>query len=187
MPERTGRVGDGIAEGTGTARQARTAQHGQTGAEAPMLIDQVVSRENLIRAHTAGSTKSPAAPDPGPRTGSAQQRGSGRGRHGRRRPDAVLPGTLVPHAGRNAERHVPPPTGPEGGDPQAGREGHANAGHPDRTGSPDPASLTPGPPADLRPDVLGSARTRRCNVPATTSRRVIAGRWTWIWRSSSTG
>ena len=51
MPERTGRVGDGIAEGTGTARQARTAQHGQTGAEAPMLIDQVVSRENLIRAH----------------------------------------------------------------------------------------------------------------------------------------
>ena len=51
MPERAGRVGDGIAEGTGTARQARTAQHGQTGAEAPMLIDQVVSRENLIRAH----------------------------------------------------------------------------------------------------------------------------------------
>ena len=51
MPERAGRVGDGIAEGTGTARQARTAQHERTGAEAPMLIDQVVSRENLIRAH----------------------------------------------------------------------------------------------------------------------------------------
>ena len=50
-PERTGRVGDGIAEGTGTARQTRTAQHAQTGAEAPMLIDQVVSRENLIRAY----------------------------------------------------------------------------------------------------------------------------------------
>ncbi len=43
MPERTGRVGDGIAENTGSERQARTAHHGQTGAETPMLIDQVVS------------------------------------------------------------------------------------------------------------------------------------------------
>jgi RNA-directed DNA polymerase len=51
MPERAGRVGDGIAESTGFARQARTARDGQAGAEAPMLIDQVVSRENLIRAY----------------------------------------------------------------------------------------------------------------------------------------
>ena len=51
MPERAGKVGDGIAEDTGYARQARTARGGQTGAEAPMLIDQVVSRENLIRAY----------------------------------------------------------------------------------------------------------------------------------------
>jgi RNA-directed DNA polymerase len=51
MSERTGRVGDGIAEGTGSARQTRTARHGTPGAEAPMLIDQVVSRENLIRAY----------------------------------------------------------------------------------------------------------------------------------------
>jgi len=51
MPERAGRVGDGIAESTGFARQARTARDGQTGAEASMLIDQVVSRANLIRAY----------------------------------------------------------------------------------------------------------------------------------------
>ena len=37
------------AESTGTARQTRTARHEPTGAEAPILIDQVVSRENLIR------------------------------------------------------------------------------------------------------------------------------------------
>ena len=51
MPERTGRVGDGIAESTDLARQARTARGGHTEAEAPMLIDQVVSRKNLIRAY----------------------------------------------------------------------------------------------------------------------------------------
>jgi len=51
MPERAGRVGDGIAESTGLTRQARTARDGEAGAEAPMLIDQVVSRENLIRAY----------------------------------------------------------------------------------------------------------------------------------------
>ena len=51
MPERTARVGDGIAERSGFARQTRTARSRQTGAEASMLIDQVVSRENLIRAH----------------------------------------------------------------------------------------------------------------------------------------
>ena len=50
MPERAGKVGDGIAEDSGHARRARTARDGQAGAEAPMLIDQVVSRENLIRA-----------------------------------------------------------------------------------------------------------------------------------------
>ena len=51
MPERTARVGDGIAESSGPARQTRTAGDGLTGTEAPMLIDQVVSRENLIRAY----------------------------------------------------------------------------------------------------------------------------------------
>ena len=51
MPERAGKAGDGIAEDSGHARQARTARDGQAGAEAPMLIDQVVSRENLIRAY----------------------------------------------------------------------------------------------------------------------------------------
>ena len=50
MPERAGKAGDGIAEDSGHARQARTARDGQAGAEAPMLIDKVVSRENLIRA-----------------------------------------------------------------------------------------------------------------------------------------
>jgi RNA-directed DNA polymerase len=51
MPERAGRVGDGIAESTGFARQARTARDETSGTEAPMLIDQVVSRTNLIRAY----------------------------------------------------------------------------------------------------------------------------------------
>jgi len=51
MPEQVVRVGDGITESSDYARQARTTHDGHTGAEAPMLIDQVVSRENLIRAY----------------------------------------------------------------------------------------------------------------------------------------
>ncbi|MHC4067221.1 MAG: group II intron reverse transcriptase/maturase [Planctomycetota bacterium] len=51
MSEQAGKVSDGIAEDTGDARQARTARSGQDGTETPMLIDQVVSRKNLIRAY----------------------------------------------------------------------------------------------------------------------------------------
>jgi RNA-directed DNA polymerase len=51
MSEQAGKVSDGIAEDTGDARQARTARSGQDGAETPILIDQVVSRKNLIRAY----------------------------------------------------------------------------------------------------------------------------------------
>ena len=51
MSEQAGKVSDGIAEDTGDARQACTARNGRDGAETPILIDQVVSRANLIRAY----------------------------------------------------------------------------------------------------------------------------------------
>ena len=51
MPERIGKVGDGIAEDIDLARQTRTARDEEAGTKAPMLIDQVVCRANLIQAH----------------------------------------------------------------------------------------------------------------------------------------
>lgn len=51
MPERTRKVGGGTAEDTGLVRQTRPARGEFTGDETPMLMDQVVCRENLIAAH----------------------------------------------------------------------------------------------------------------------------------------
>ncbi len=50
-PERTRKVGDGIAEGTGGERQSRPAQIETTGNETPMLMEEVLHRENLVKAY----------------------------------------------------------------------------------------------------------------------------------------
>ena len=50
-PERTRKVGDGIAEGTGGERQSRPAQIETTGDETPMLMEEVLHRENLVKAY----------------------------------------------------------------------------------------------------------------------------------------
>ena len=50
-PERARRVGGGTAEGTGNARQADTAREGDAGEGAPMLMEEVCARQNLMAAH----------------------------------------------------------------------------------------------------------------------------------------
>lgn len=50
-PEHTRKVGDGIAEGTGCERQARSAQVETTGDESPLLTEEVLHRDNLRRAY----------------------------------------------------------------------------------------------------------------------------------------
>lgn len=50
-PERARRVGGGTAEGTGNVRQADTAREGQAGEGAPMLMEEVCARQNLMTAH----------------------------------------------------------------------------------------------------------------------------------------
>lgn len=50
-PERSRKVGGGTAEDTTTARQALTARGENTKAEAPSLIEEVLRRENMMKAH----------------------------------------------------------------------------------------------------------------------------------------
>ncbi len=50
-PERTRKVGGGTAEGTGPARQALAARGEETESEAPLLIEEVLRRENVKRAY----------------------------------------------------------------------------------------------------------------------------------------
>lgn len=50
-PEQTRKVGGGTAEDTGTERQAATARNESTGDEAPLLMEEVCARENLMNAY----------------------------------------------------------------------------------------------------------------------------------------
>ena len=50
-PERTRKVGGGTAGGTGTDRQARAAGREEAGDGAPKLMEEVLRRENLVKAH----------------------------------------------------------------------------------------------------------------------------------------
>ena len=50
-PERARRAGGGTAEGTGIVRQADTARDGDTGDGAPMLMEEVCARANLLAAY----------------------------------------------------------------------------------------------------------------------------------------
>ena len=50
-PERTRRAGGGTAEGTGRAHQTGTAREGNAGDGAPMLMEEVCARENLVTAY----------------------------------------------------------------------------------------------------------------------------------------
>ena len=51
LPGPPRRVGDGIAESTGLARQACAGPTEQGGIEASSLMEEVVSRENLLLAY----------------------------------------------------------------------------------------------------------------------------------------
>lgn len=50
-PERPRGVGGGTAEGPGVARQTRTAGAGAAGDRAPLLLEEVLRRENRLAAH----------------------------------------------------------------------------------------------------------------------------------------
>ena len=50
-PERSRKVGGGTAEGTTTARQALTARGEEAKAEAPSLMEEVLRRENVLKAY----------------------------------------------------------------------------------------------------------------------------------------
>ena len=95
-----------------------------------------------------------------------------------------------------AQRHVCPPAGAAGGDPQAGRKGTRTLGIPDGARPTDSAGPAPSPvsPSSTRRSrtrasafVRDAARIRRSSAPASTSRPGIGGWWTWTSRSSSTG
>ncbi len=49
--ERSRKVGGGTAEGTTTVRQALTARGDEAKAEAPLLIEEVLRRENVLKAY----------------------------------------------------------------------------------------------------------------------------------------
>ena len=51
MPERPRKVGDGIAEGTGIARQTDTARQDKAGDEPSMLMEVALRRENVLAAY----------------------------------------------------------------------------------------------------------------------------------------
>lgn len=51
MPEQSGKVGDGIAEGTESARQADAACDEHTKDRIPVTLEKVLSRENMWRAY----------------------------------------------------------------------------------------------------------------------------------------
>jgi len=51
MPERPGKVGDGIAEDTDAAHQAGTAYDEHTKDHIPVTLERVLSRENMLRAY----------------------------------------------------------------------------------------------------------------------------------------
>ena len=51
MPERPRRAGGGTAEGTGVERQARPARGGETGDGTPLLMEEVLRRENVFAAY----------------------------------------------------------------------------------------------------------------------------------------
>ncbi len=50
-PERARRAGGGTAEGMGTVRQAGAARRAQAGEEAPQLMEEVLRRENVVKAY----------------------------------------------------------------------------------------------------------------------------------------
>jgi len=51
MPERSRKVGGGTAEGTTPARQALTARGDKAKDEVPLLIEEVLRRENVLQAY----------------------------------------------------------------------------------------------------------------------------------------
>ncbi len=50
-PERNRKVGGGTAEDTTSARQALTARGDKANDEASLLIEEVLRRENMMKAH----------------------------------------------------------------------------------------------------------------------------------------
>ena len=179
MPERRRRVGDGIAEGTGGGA---SSGHGMRRARrGPDLVtmEEVVSRENMCGLPASGG----------------QQGSAGRRRDDRRRTDAHCCERVGRRSGRNCSTARTSPARAEGGNPEARRQGRADAGHSDGSRSTDPTGPAAGAATagSIRrsrtaasASVRGAVPIRRWIERGSTSRPATAGWSTWTWRSSST-
>jgi len=106
MPGPPRRAGDGIAEGTGLARHADTALDGTAGDELPMLMEQVVRRENLLAAYARVMHNQGAAGVDGM---TVQQLETFCVEHWTRIREELLSGTYEPRPVRRVE--IPKPNG----------------------------------------------------------------------------
>jgi RNA-directed DNA polymerase len=106
MPERPRTPGDGIAQGTGFERQAGTARGENAGDEAPMLMEEVLRRENLMKAY-ARVVKNGGAP--GVDGMNIDELWSHCQKHWARIREELLSGTYVPQPVRRVE--IPKPNG----------------------------------------------------------------------------
>ena len=106
MPERPRTPGDGIAQGTGFERQAGTARSEHAGAEASTLMEEVLRRENLMKAH-ARVVKNGGAP--GVDGMNIDELWSHCQKHWARIREELLSGTYVPQPVRRVE--IPKPDG----------------------------------------------------------------------------
>ena len=105
-PKRPGAAGDGITEGFGFAGQARTAQEEQPGDETQMLIQEVLRRENMLRAFKRVVRNGGA---PGVDGITVDQLGAYCREHWEQIRREILDGTYVPQAIRKVE--IPKPDG----------------------------------------------------------------------------
>lgn len=105
-PERPEAAGGGTTEGSGFAGQARTAQEEQPGDETRMLIQEVLRRENMLKAYRRVVKKGGA---PGVDGITVEQLGAHCREHWEQIRKEILEGTYTPQPIRKVE--IPKPDG----------------------------------------------------------------------------
>jgi RNA-directed DNA polymerase len=106
MPVRPATEGGGTADGEGFEGQARTAREEQSGDETQMLIQEVLRRENMLRAYKRVVRNGGA---PGVDGVTVEQLGAHCREHWERTREQILNGTYKPQAIRRVE--IPKPDG----------------------------------------------------------------------------
>ena len=138
-PERNRKVGGGTAEDTTSARQALTARGDKANDEASLFIEEVLCRENMMKAHKRVVANGGA---PGV--------------------DGITVDELIAYCRehwsrireeiRSGEYHPAPVR--KGRDTEAGRKRNSHAGYPNGAGANDPTSPATGSHAAVRAYVL---------------------------------